>query len=513
MKPRRNIADDRDAIESRSSGRSIRSVLLVAVNLPLVALVGMFLVYDYQREMIERMENKRIALEEEAKTLLPAALELRQRGTSILQRYIDTVCAEMRTTDSPGHHIAVRLPDITLQAAPHQRASPEMLTALKRAAESPNHRATWKDTELIVGVAEGDEMIVYVAETMKNVRMAVRAGVFRRLTALVIMFLIAALIVNLVLLRIVTNPIQMLVATVQQIANGRLGAQSEPFRSAEFDYLAGEINRMSRSLAAADRDRRSQMAKAWEIQQHLLPQPAEIPGLDTAFLFQPAEDVAGDYYDIVRAPDGAYLFCIADVTGHGVPAAMSAAMLKMLLWQASEHFSSPAKVLSFINDRFLLASLASDFVSMLVVRALPHAKSLEYASAGHEPAWLLLSNGTLQKLPSTGLLLGIEKHTGWDTETIEIVNGSRLFMISDGATEALNPRSECFGRQRFAELCAKYAGLSVRDSLERINETLTTHRNGATQGDDITIVLVEFDLNDLATADKSSLREGDGNES
>ncbi len=492
MTPRWNVANDRDTANRRSSRRSIRSQLLTAVNMPLLALVGIFLVFDYQREMFERVENKRIALEEEAKTLLPAALQLRQRGTAFLQQYIDTVCGEMQTAQSPGHHIAVQLPDVTLQAAPHDRASPEMLSALKLAADLPSHRANWKDTEMIVGVAEHDGATVYVAETLKNVRRAARAGVTRRLTGLVVMFVITASIVNLVLLRTVTHPVQKLVATVQHIATGRFGVRSESFRTAELDYLAGEINRMSLSLASTDRDRQMQMAKAREIQQHLLPKPIEMPGIKTAFLYLPAEDVAGDFYDVVRAPDGAWLFCVADVTGHGVPAAMSAAMLKMLLWQASERSASPAEILGFINERLLSASLADDFVSMLLVRTIPQRQCFEYASAGHEPAWLLFPNGSLGEMPSTGLLLGIEKDPTWDTETIEIADGTRLFMISDGATETCNARNEYFGRRRFAELCAACAKLSVRDSLERINETLTAHRNGAKPEDDVTIVVAEF---------------------
>lgn len=452
--------------------------------------------YDYQREMADRVRNKRIALEEEAKTLLPAAVALQHRPDAALQQYIDAVCAQMQTPDSPGHHIAVRLADITLQSKPHNRASPEMLSSMQLAAESPSHRATRTGSDLIVGVAEREGVAVYVGESLANVRRAVRAGVVRRLAALIIMFLIAAFTVNLVLLRIVTSPVQKLVATVQDIATGQLGAQSEPFRSAEFDFLASEINRMSLSLASADSNRRSQMAKAREIQNHLLPHSTDCPGLSAAFLFQPAEDVGGDYYDVVRTPDGACLFCVADVTGHGVPAAMSAAMLKMLLWQASEQLSSPAEMLAFVNQRFQSASIVDDFVSMLVVRSHPRSRRIEYASAGHEPAWLFFPDGTLHEVASTGLLLGVNNEAEWETEKIEIVDGSRLFMLSDGAAESFNDRGECFGRQRLAELCAQSRELSIRDSLARINETLTAFRNGASQGDDVTIVLVEFDVNE-----------------
>jgi sigma-B regulation protein RsbU (phosphoserine phosphatase) len=494
MSLNQNRTNEQSAANHWASRWSIRLMLLTTVNLPLLALAGLFLIYDYQREIVDRVKKKRISLEEEAKTLLPAAVALQHRPDAALQQYIDAVCAQMQMPDSPGHHIAVRLTDVTLQSKPHNRASPEMLSAMQLAAESPSHRAAWNGGDLIVGVAQREGVTVFVAETLKNVRQAVRAGVLRRLTAFLIMFLIAASIVNLVLLRFVTNPVQNLVATVQRIATGQLGTQSEPLHSAEFDYLATEINRMSLSLASADRNRRTQMVKAREIQNHLLPQSTDCLGLNAAFLFQPAEDIGGDYYDVVRTADGACLLCVADVTGHGVPAAMSAAMLKMLLREASGRHSSPAEILGFVNERFLSASIVDDFVSMLVVRAHPQSRRIEYASAGHEPGWLLFPDGTLQEVPSTGLLLGVNSGAEWDTETVGIADGSRLFMVSDGAAESFNNRGECFGRHRLAKLCAESRRQSIHDALTRINETLTAFRNGASQGDDITIVLVEFNL-------------------
>ncbi len=278
---------------------SIRRVLVVAVNLPLAVLVTCFLLYEYQRELSERVDNNRIALEEEAKTLLPAVLELRHHGIPAVQQYIDTVCGRMQAEKSPGHHIAVRLPDATLQATSHGRDSAEMLTVLEQAADSPNRRALLGERELVVGAASADGVTTYVAETLANVKQAVHWAATRRLLGLIALFLIAAVLVNVVLLWAVTNPVQMLVATVQQIGKGQFGVHPESFRSAELNYLATEIDAMSQSLASADRDRKTQMAKAQEIQQNLLPGDFSTPGLRIARLFQPAEDIGGDYFDIL----------------------------------------------------------------------------------------------------------------------------------------------------------------------------------------------------------------------
>jgi sigma-B regulation protein RsbU (phosphoserine phosphatase) len=486
------IAEDGDASGGHHPRVSIRSLLLLGVNVPLLGLVGILLAYNYQREISERVESKRIALEEEARAILPGAIELRARGTAVVQRYIDTVCGQMQLVNSPDHHLVLELPEMTLQAQPHHLATPEMLTAVKSAAKSSNRRTNWNTTELIVGVEERNGVTVYVAESLANVSRAARAGAINRLIAIVVLFVVAGLIVNMILLQTVTHPIQTMVATLQRLARGQFGAQSKPVITAELNYLASEINRMSLALASADRDRKAQMDKAREIQQHLLPQAIEIPGINTAFVVHPAEDVGGDFCDVVSRPNGDWVFCIADVTGHGVPAAMSAAMLKLLFGQAAEQFCCPSAILDFINERLLFLSLEGDFVSMLVAQIASDATSFEYASAGHEPAWFVYPAGKVCELPSTGLLLGIDSEATWTTEKVNVAHGGRLFMISDGVVEAFNERGECFGRRRFADLCARSMALAVHESLTQISVTLAEHQNGMEQGDDVTIVVVEF---------------------
>jgi len=468
----------------------------MAVNSVLAVFVVFFLVFDYRRDMSSRLGEKRNALEEEANILLPAVVQLRQNGVSTVQQYIDTVCGRMHSEMSPGHHIAASLPGATLQATSHGRASPEMMATLERAADSPNRLATFENADMIVGVASGNGFTVYVAETLTNVKLVVRAASIRRLAGLVAVLLVAAAIVNLVLLRAVTNPIQRLVATVQQIGKGQFDVLPKSFRSAELNFLASEIDSMSESLAKADRDRKSHMAKAREIQQHLLPKDFPTPGLCIAHLFHPADEVGGDYYDILPLKDGAWLICVADVTGHGIPAAMSAAMLKTLLLQAAESHTSPAELLDVVNRRFATVSLLGDFVSMILLRIEPQAGRLQYASAGHEPGWLISSNENQRELPSTGLLLGIDEQAAWEEVTIETTVGDRLIILTDGVSETFNPQGEMFGRNRLFNLLTESQKLTTKQTVRRIDEALAAYRGKAPQHDDVTAVLIELTLDD-----------------
>ncbi len=471
--------------------RSIRSQLLFAVNLPLIVLGALFLGYDYNRMMSERIAEKHIALEEEAMTLLPAIIQFRVSGLSGIQEYIDNVCRQMQTKLSPGHHIAVNFSGKTLQATPHGRASSAMLSALEHAAHSPTRRAPFEEHELIVGIADSDDIVVYVAEKLTNIRHAVRWASIRRLVGLTVAFFAAAVLVNVVLLRTVTNPIGRLVTTVQKLGAGQFGIRPETFQSAELEFLASEIGSMSLSLASADRARKSQMVKAREIQENLLPKAPSIPSLRIAHFFEPAEDIGGDYYDILPLKDGTWVICIADVTGHGIPAAMSAAMLKMLLLQATETHTSPTILLEFINRRFSAVSLLEDFVSMILLRMDPQGGRLQYASAGHEPGWLISSGKTPRELSSTGLLLGIDENATWEEVNIQVTGCDRLMVFSDGLSETFNTQGEMFGRTRLIQLLIEFKALSTEQTIQRIKEALDVYRGTAPQQDDMTAVLFE----------------------
>ena len=384
--------------------RSIRFRLLAAVNGAMALLLLIFLVVDYCREIAERVAETHIALEGEAKTLLPAVLRLRPQGAPAVQEHVDTVCGQMQDTTSPGHHIGVRLGDVVLQATAHHRASPDIFAAMQTAGQSATHRAMAGSEELVVGSSEYADVGVYVSEHLTNIQRSARGQALLRLAGILVLAVVATAVINLVFLQMAAKPLEKLVGTVRQIARGQLGVQAGPFNTEELDYLAGEINSMSSSLAQIDQQWRHEMDKARRIQEHLLPRESSLPGMTVAHLYQPAAEVAGDYYDMVAVSDGSWLLCIADVSGHGVPAAMSAAMLKTLLMHAADHHVAPAQILRFINDRFSAVSLDGDFASMMLARWVPAAATLEYASAGHGNAWFLpVGGGAPRELPSTGL--------------------------------------------------------------------------------------------------------------
>ena len=478
--------------------RSLRFQLVVAVNVPLAILATFFLFYEYRREFAQRVREKRVALEEEAKTILPAVAALRPEGLDDVQEYVDTVCSRMRERDSPGHHIAVVFPDGAVQARAHHRASPEMIAAMQRAAAAATRKVPMGNDEMIVGHYRQSDVDVFVSEMLNNIRRSARGDLMQRAVAFLILAGVGGVVVNLVLVRLVTRPISQLVRVVRRIAAGDLATRAAEFSTTELSFLAGEINQMGQALADADQYRRLQMAKARDIQRHLLVDDRAIDGLPLASRFLPADEVGGDYYDVVMLPDGRILLCVADVTGHGVAAAMATMLLRSLLHTAVEQREGPREILEFINHHFWESTLPGDFASACLVAVDPARQRLAYASAGHESAWIVSTDGTCRELDSTGLILGIDESADWDQRELSLQPGDRLLMVTDGVTETFGsdaPGSDdesVFGQERLVRLMVASRNESLQESVDRLSQALVAFRRGTPQLDDVTIVLAEL---------------------
>ncbi|MAT50864.1 MAG: hypothetical protein CMK32_06750 [Porticoccaceae bacterium] len=478
---------------SRERKRSIRWQLLLAVNIPLAVLVSIFLGYDYARELRQRLDEKRIALNEEAKTMFPAVLQFRDDGPARVQDYIDSVCGQMQDADSPGHHIAVELDGQVFQASAHHRSSPAIVDAMREAVNSSRHVAAFGSSNLIVGHQERDGASVYVSESLENLQGSVLADMLRRLAGIAFLTIVAGVAVNRVLFRVVRKPLDRLVEMMQQIGRGNLGIEVGSFSTKELDYLARALNSMSASLAVVDRQRQSQMNRARQIQSDLCPRDVSAPGLQIASLFDPADEVGGDYFDVVQMAENTWLFCVADVTGHGVPAAMAATMIKTLVVQASQQSLSPAGKLSFINEQLLTVSPGSDFVTMVLVEIDLSTRQLSMASAGHEPIWIMSADGAIHEFFSTGTVLGIDPEATWESTTEQLRPGDRILMVTDGVSETFSPNEALFGRWRIPNVLKEYQSASVSQSVMGLKQALVDFRSGGRQTDDVTAVLIDVE--------------------
>lgn len=464
----------------------------VAVNLVLLVGVAGFLAFDAARETRQREREKVAALDEEAMTLHQAVARLAHHSAGELQEFVDGVCERMTDDASPGHHIVVEARGRVHQARAHGRDSDDTVRAVRAAAQAPDRRGAIRGEVVVVGTHAEDGTRVFVAERLDTLRHEIRAQVALRAVAVLAFGALLALAVNLTVYRLVSRPLRRLAGTIGAIRAGRLGARAGAFKSRELAGLAAAVNDMGRALAEDDARRRLAVAHARRVQENLLPKPGRVvPGVTIAAVHHPADGVAGDFYDALPLPDGSVLVCVADVVGHGVPAAMVAAILKVLVLDAVEVGPEPGTVVRRVNARFSAVAPPDCFASLLVTRWCPRRATLWYASAGHEPGVLLTPAGP-RPLEATGTLLGVVAEAEWDTASHPAPPGSVLVGYSDGLPEAMDAGGVAFGRERTAEV-VRAADPACPDRLvAAVDEAVLRHLGGHPPTDDYTLMAVRF---------------------
>lgn len=280
-----------------------------------------------------------------------------------------------------------------------------------------------------------------------------------------------------------------------------------------FGFLLGCLGYVALARARRNEEELLALNKELEIarniQSQLLPPPASVPGLVTASRYVPASSVAGDFYDFL-AKDGALGVLIADVSGHGIPAALSASMVKVAVRAQAERADDPAEVLREMNS-ILCGNLQGQFVSAGYLFLNPERGSLSYAGAGHPPL-LVWRAGTkrVESIEENGILLGIFPGSSYRARAGPLEHGDRCLLYTDGLLEAPSPSGEEFGTERLSEFLAENASLSSQDFCDALVERLTNWRgSGREPHDDLTVVVADFEYSEVAKAmsgDKSEER-------
>ena len=460
--------------------RSIRSALLATVNTAMVLAFSVVLVWHYRAGISDVISARRASLNAEALAVHYGVLhQLRTHGPDSAERFLNEVRSRA-TNENPRDHKIEVLIDSGLQTNDGSVETHEFSAQSLRKPVA---------TEYVTGRFASDGLAVNVSESVTSIRRAARSELLVQVGFLGLIGLVAAVLVNSVLARIVNAPLLRLKESLEQIAEGNFDTQIDPTGSTEMQQLARSVNSVSVQLSQADRQRRWQMQRARRIQEHLLPNGVRIPGLESCKLFIPADEVGGDYYDFLPLSDGTWIICIADVTGHGVPAAMEAAMLKSLLVTAADGAArDPDLIFREVNRQFARTASPSDFASMFLARWDPQTADLTYASAGHEPALLVTAGGDSTWLPSTGLLLGVQEDVKWDRRSITLQPDDRLLLFSDGATEAQSPNGVLFGRDRLAGCFSGSRELTLKNALARIRCAIDEHADDERRTDDLTLI-------------------------
>jgi sigma-B regulation protein RsbU (phosphoserine phosphatase) len=219
--------------------------------------------------------------------------------------------------------------------------------------------------------------------------------------------------------------------------------------------------------------------------------PASFPtskSFRVAARYHPMSSVAGDFYDFLRSDDDEAGLLIADVSGHGVPAALIASMVKLAAEARRDDADDPSRLLLGMNS-ILFGNTQSQFVTAAYVYLNASSQELRYSAAAHPPM-LLLRDGEVSEITENGLMLAAFDFANYSTVTHSIRQGDRLVLYTDGVLEAANANQEEFGRDRLHSLVRDTARLNHSEAADQIVSAI--QQWSAAQGDDLTLLLCDY---------------------
>ena len=275
----------------------------------------------------------------------------------------------------------------------------------------------------------------------------------------------------------------------------RQGARSFVQKPWEESTLLEIIEReITEARAERRRDRKQErdFEEARLIQRGLLPTAfPQVPGIDVAFSWQPADGVGGDCFDTIGF-GRAIGVSVADIAGKGLPAALLMSNLQAAVRAFAQDAAAPSSICASVN-RLLCRNMAPGrFATFFYARIDGAARRLVYSNAGHNPPLHIATNGTLTTLSVGGMVLGVFPDTGYDQAELPLSRGDRLVFYTDGITEARDANGEEYGEERLMAIA-----LDTRSqSADAMKTALLDDVNAFTGGkfeDDATLIVVGVD--------------------
>jgi sigma-B regulation protein RsbU (phosphoserine phosphatase) len=236
-----------------------------------------------------------------------------------------------------------------------------------------------------------------------------------------------------------------------------------------------------------------------QIQRSLLPRELPpIPGVKLAAYYQTSARAGGDYYDFFPLAGCAWGIFIADVSGHGTPAAVLMAITHALAHARPGTHAPPPQLLGYLNDHLARSYTRGEmFVTAFYAVLDPVTRTLTYSRAGHNPPRLIRDGKVLSLDESGALPLGILDEQVYPLSTVTLERGDLLLLYTDGITEAMAPRNgtgvrELFGVERLDAILLDCAGVNPEQCIGRIKDAVATFSHNMPPTDDQTLIAIQW---------------------
>ncbi|MDR3523393.1 MAG: SpoIIE family protein phosphatase [Acetobacteraceae bacterium] len=271
-------------------------------------------------------------------------------------------------------------------------------------------------------------------------------------------------------------------------------AQTNHWLEEQVQERTRELSEKTVRLEDAHRKIADELKLAHILQQAILPPPLPCDSrFQLTATMRPAREVGGDFYHMLRLDDDRVAFLIADVSGKGVTAAFFMLRAYSILHQIATSGAAPAECLTRANAELCEANPLLLFVTLFFAICDVRKRTITYATAGHDMPYLLRADGTSLSLPRAGgMLLGTFEQASFTEASFDLLPGDRLFLFTDGFTEAMNDAGDFFGETRLMESLLQARALPVDDMVQAVIADVQAFAGAQPQADDVTCVLLDL---------------------
>lgn len=298
--------------------------------------------------------------------------------------------------------------------------------------------------------------------------------------------------------RSVTGPLRDLARMASRLANGELNTKAAVYGRDEVGDVARAFNAMVPQLRENISVKQS-LAIASEVQQKLLPSaPPVVDGLDIAGRSLYCDDTGGDYFDYLTLPQAGFGprlgVAVGDVTGHGIPSALTMTTVRALLRAKAHESPSLSAVMNDVNVHLSEDSTGGRFVTLIYMVLEPQTRTVKWVSAGHDPVIVYEPvQEQFTELAGQDIPLGVDGNWHYrEGQRDTWCDGAIMVIGTDGVWEARDPQGAMFGKDQLRDVIKRHAHRSADSICEAVSQALNAFRGEAAFKDDVTLVVIKF---------------------
>ncbi|TYQ13276.1 UNVERIFIED_CONTAM: sigma-B regulation protein RsbU (phosphoserine phosphatase) [Acetivibrio alkalicellulosi] len=361
--------------------------------------------------------------------------------------------------------------------------------------------------EVVKPIVETKEKIERITLETENYIRTFIANVLKRFVIIFVILFILVIIISISLSNKLTKPIIALNEGVSIVGEGNLDYNFSVNTRDEIEDLANAFNKMTSDLktyinnlkeTTAQKERiESELKIAHSIQNSMLPRIfppfPERNEIDIYASMEPAKEVGGDFYDFFFIDEKRLCFIMADVSGKGVPAALFMVISKTLLKNQALLGLPPEEILTTVNNMLCEDNDECMFVTAFLAVLEVDTGKMTYSNAGHNPPLLYKEDGGFDWVKSKkGFVLAGMENMKFQGSEITLNKGDKVFLYTDGVTEAMNGEGKLFSDERLKTTLNKLKNLEGKDIIIGVRDDIREHVKEAEQSDDITMMSIKF---------------------